>query len=103
MLAMWIFFSLCFLHGISSQEATMTCSRTSDTFQLASTLPSAVGPASSASKPGKRGPKGQKGEMGLKGAKGEAPPADRSSRDQVAGKLCKQLFSYSFLHNYSLR
>ena len=63
----------------------MTCSRTSDTFQLVSTLPPAVGPASTTSKPGKKGPKGQKGEMGLKGAKGEAPRPDTSSRDQIAG------------------
>ena len=92
MLAMWIFFSLCFLHGISSQEATMTRSRTSDTFQLISTLFPALGPDSTTGKPGKNDPKDQKWEMGLKGAKGEASPPDTSScdryfKEQIAGTV----------------
>ena len=74
----------CYVCITSSQE-TMTCSRTSDTFQLPSSLPSTARPPRA--RIGKQGPKGDKGEMGSKGSKGDAQPISALSQ-QIEGKKC---------------
>jgi len=68
--------------SLTSSQSTMTCSRTSDTFQLSSTLSTVAEPTRG--RAGKRGPKGDKGDMGLKGSKGEP----NSSEHIEGGFVC---------------